>query len=755
MSVVGIDIGTLNTIVAVARNRGIDVITNEVSNRATPTLVSFGSKQRYLGEAAKTQETSNFKNTVSDLKRLVGRPIDDPDIDIERKYINANVIGIESCNEVGVSVNFLDEQQEFSYTQLLGMFLGKVKDFTSKEINIPLTDAVISVPGWFSTHQRQAVLDAAAISGINPLSLINELTASALGYGITKTDLPDPANNEKPRNVVFVDFGYSSYQVAVVSFIKGKLIVKSTAYDRNLGGRNFDDAILEHYIKEFDSKYKLDIKSSKKAIFRLRTGIEKAKKILSANSVTMLNVECLMDDKDVSAQVKREDFEEWCQPLVNRLEGPMKEAIERSGIALEDIHSVELIGGTTRIPMVRQKLAEVFGDNKLATTLNQDEAVARGCAFQCAIISPVLKVREFSAKESNGYPIEVSWDPSVVPPSNDGKEVSNKIEAFNVGTNIPCTRNLTLTRVLNDEELKQNNGSVDIDLSIDYSSLAVERGLPATGNNIGKYKISNIKKVYPEDQIPEGGEIKATIKVRITANESNIVYVESASQLAELIITEKVKVEKSTDNKDEKEKSKTEQEEEEPEYTVSTKKVIREFPLNIQRIDNDERNKTILSYYESEGKMFIADKLAIDTAEKRNSLEEYVYDARDKLDTVWSEYVDESTKQEFKKSLSAMEDWLYTEEGEDATRDKYHNQLLSLKKIGDPIAKKLFDYEESIRLAREKEIAEAKAKLEAEEKAKLEAEAKLNENENINEKSDLKNSNEINGAKAEDAMDLD
>lgn len=194
---------------------------------------------------------------------------------------------------------------------------------------------------------------------------MNDLTAAALGYGITKLDLPDPTAdpNAKPRNVVFVDLGHSSYQVSVVSFVKGKLAVKSTAYDPNLGGRNFDEVLVNHFVEEFKGKYKIDVASNGKALHRLRMAVEKVKKILSANAVTMLNVECIMDDKDVSANVDRAMFEELAQPLLARLAGPLEAALKDSGIAKEDITCVELVGGSTRIPAVKEALAKFFGGN--------------------------------------------------------------------------------------------------------------------------------------------------------------------------------------------------------------------------------------------------------------------------------------------------------------------------------------------------------------------------------------------------------
>jgi len=253
MSVVGLDFGTQNAVIAVARNKGVDVIANEVSNRATPALVGFGPKSRYLGEAAKTQEVSNLKNTVGSLTRLVGRTLNDPDVQIEQEYLSAPLVDING--QVGAEVTYLGKKERFTATQLAAMFLTKARETASKELKLPVNDMVIAVPAWFTDAQRRGLLDAAEIAGLKVLRLINETTATALGYGITKVDLPTA--EEKPRRVAFVDIGHSNYTCSICEFKKGELKVVSTAYDRHFGGRNFDKAIIDHFRKEFKEKNKI------------------------------------------------------------------------------------------------------------------------------------------------------------------------------------------------------------------------------------------------------------------------------------------------------------------------------------------------------------------------------------------------------------------------------------------------------------------------------------------------------------------
>jgi heat shock protein 4 len=295
MSVVGVDFGTLNTVIAVARNRGVDVITNEVSNRATPSLVGFGPRSRYLGEPAKTQEISNLKNTVGSLKRLVGRSLSDPDVQIEQEHVSAPLIDING--QVGAEVTYLGKKEQFTATQLVSMFLGKIKATAAAELKLPVKEIVMSVPVWFTDIQRRALMDAADIAGLQLLRLINDTTAAALGWGITKLDLPTA--EEKPKRVAFIDIGHSNYTCSIIEFRKGELTVKATAWDRHFGGRDFDKALVDHFAAEFKEKYKIDIRTNGKAMVRVAAAAEKLKKILSANLQAPVNIESLMNDVDV------------------------------------------------------------------------------------------------------------------------------------------------------------------------------------------------------------------------------------------------------------------------------------------------------------------------------------------------------------------------------------------------------------------------------------------------------------------------
>ncbi|CAG8620809.1 2408_t:CDS:2 [Funneliformis caledonium] len=643
MSVVGIDFGNLSSKIAIARNRGIDVICNEVSNRATPSLVSFGLKQRYLGEAAKTQEISNFKNTVGSLKRLAGRTYQDKEIqEIEKEYINAELV--DEKGQLGVKVQYLGEQRIFTNTQLIAMYFTKLKDITSAELKIPISDVVISVPGWFTDIQRRSILDAAEVAGLNCLRLMNDTTAAALGYGITKTDLPE--DKAQARNVVFVDIGHSCYNVAVVSFVKGQLTIKSTAYDRHFGGRNFDQVLADHFAEVIKEKYKIDIKANPKALFRLRTAIEKLKKVLSANNQAPLNVESIMNDIDVSAIITRQEFEELSQHLLDRIEGPLSQALQESGLKLEDIHSIEVVGGSTRIPSIKERISKFFG-KELNYTLNQDEAVARGCALQCAILSPVFKVREFTVRDIINYPIKIKWE-SIPEIPDEGTE----LVVFPKNNSIPSTKILTFYR-------KQ-----PFDIEAHYS----EPDKIVAGINpwIGRF---SIKGVTPT----EAGEL-SIIKVKARLNVHSVLYVENPLSM---------------------ETDKTEEAQPRP-PSPATRKVksqVKKVDLPLVSGTGGLDKSIITQFKEMEGQMVATDKLVADTETQKNALEEYIYDIRAKIESSYQEFVNPADKDKLTNLLTATEDWLY-DEGEDATKSIYSEKLDELKKFGNPIVERYRESDE-------------------------------------------------------------
>ncbi|KAL8296974.1 hypothetical protein RB597_006196 [Gaeumannomyces tritici] len=685
MSVVGVDFGSLNTVIAVARNRGVDVITNEVSNRATPSLVGFGPKSRYLGEAAKTQEISNLKNTVGSLKRLAGRSINHPDVQIEQQFISAPLVDVNG--QVGAEVTYLGKKEKFTATQLIAMFLGKIKQTTANETKLAVSDLVMSVPPWFTDVQRRSLLDAAEIAGLKLLRLINDTTAAALGYGITKLDLP--AAEETPRRVAFVDVGHSDYTVSIVDFKKGELAVKSTAFDRHFGGRNFDKALVDHLHKEFLGKYKIDIYSNPRATSRVYAAAEKVKKILSANQQAPINIESLMNDVDVSAMITRAEFETMVEPILSRVEVVLEQALAEAKLTKDDIDVVELVGGGARVPAIKERVQAYFG-KPLSFTLNQDEAIARGCAFSCAILSPIFKVRDFAVQDVISYPIEFAWEKAPDIPDED-----TSLVVFNKGNLMPSTKILTFYR-------KQ-----PFDLEARY---AKPEDLPATINPwIGRFSVKGVK--------ANGGHDDFMIcKLKARVNIHGILNVESGYYVEDQDVEEVVE---EGDKKDGDDDSKPK--------TRKVKKQVRKGELPIVAATQSLETSAKDSLLEKEASMAAEDKLVADTEEKKNELETYIYDVRNKLDDQYAEFASDDEKDKLRAKLTATEDWLY-DEGDDATKAVYIQKMDEIRAMAGPIVQRHFDKVESERQALQARLdAEATAKRAAEEESKQAADAKASQ----------------------------
>lgn len=389
MSVVGFDIGNENCVIAAVKQRGIDVLLNNESKRETPAIVCFGEKQRFMGSAGAASAMMHPRSTVSQIKRLIGCKFVDPKVQRDLRMLPT-----ETCEgsdgEVLVRIKYAGGIHTFSIVQIMAMLFAHFKEITEKNMEMPVSDCVIGVPSYFTDSQRRAYLDAASIAGLKPLRLIHDCTATALSYGIYKSDF----TNKGPTCIAFVDIGHCDTQVCIASFNSGQMKILSHSFDCNLGGRDFDEILFTHFAQQFKQQYHMDVYSNTKASLRLRAACEKLKKILSANAEAPLNIECLMDEKDVKGSIKREEFEKLVSGLLERIIVPCKKALDDARLSVERIHSVELVGSGSRIPAITKMLASFFG-REPSRTLNASECVARGCALQCAMLSPAFRVREY------------------------------------------------------------------------------------------------------------------------------------------------------------------------------------------------------------------------------------------------------------------------------------------------------------------------------------------------------------------------
>ncbi|XP_038000896.1 heat shock protein 105 kDa isoform X2 [Motacilla alba alba] len=674
MAVVGFDLGFQSCYIAVARAGGIETVANEFSDRCTPSVVSFGSKSRAIGVAAKNQQITHAHNTVSNFKRFHGRAFNDPFVQKEKEKLSYDLVPMKNGG-VGVKVMYMDEEHIFSVEQISAMLLTKLKETAESNLKKPVTDCVISVPSFFTDAERRSLLDAAQIVGLNCLRLMNDMTAVALNYGIYKQDLPAP--EEKPRIVVFVDMGHSAFQVSACAFNKSKLKVLGTAFDPFLGGRNFDGKLVDYFCAEIKSKYKLDPKTKVRALLRLYQECEKLKKLMSSNSTDIpLNIECFMNDTDVSGKMNRSQFEELCADLLQRIEMPLLSLMEQTQLKVEDVNAVEIVGGATRIPAVKERIAKFFGKD-VSTTLNADEAIARGCALQCAILSPAFKVREFSVTDATPFPISLLWN-------TEAEDTEGVHEVFSRNHAAPFSKVLTFYR------------KGPFELEAFYSD---PNGVPYPESKIGRYVIQNVA-------AQKDGE-KSKVKVKVRVNTHGIFSVSTAS-MVEPVKSEEcedVSVETEVEAQDQRPienfSDTNEKKGDQPPEAKKPKIKVKNVELPIEANLVWQLGKDLLNMYiETEGKMIMQDKLEKERNDAKNAVEEYVYEFRDKLSGPYEKFVCEKDLQGFSALLAETEGWLY-EEGEDEAKQVYVEKLENLKKLGTPIEMRFQEAEERPRLLQE------------------------------------------------------
>jgi len=677
MSVVGIDFGNDSCYISVARQGGIETIANDYSLRSTPSYVAFGEKARTMGVSAKSAQNTQAKRTYYGFKRLLGRKHGDPRVPEEVSRLPFEV-GQGEGGRVVYPLNYGGKDLQLSAEQLTAALFTKLKEIGDNALGTRVNDVVLSCPSYFTDAERRAMLDAAKMSGLNVLKLMNDTTATALAYGIYKQDLPEP---DKPaRNVVFVDVGHTGTQVAASSFNKGKLTMLSCA-STPTGGRGFDEAICNYFFRDFQERYKLNVPANKKAVLKLMTEAEKLKMLMSANSNKLpLSIECFMEDKDVKGTMDRATFEELIATDLTNIEATLRQCLETSKLRLEDIYSVEVVGGSSRIPSIKALIERVF--NKVpATTLNADEAVSRGCALMCAILSPTFKVREFSVTDIQPYPIKLVWD-------NQGsidEKGPGEMEVFPAFHAVPFSKMLTFFK------------SDTFQVAGEYCT-----EVPYPDKHIGEFEIGDVRPTA------EGGNQKVKVKVRINPN--GIFGVSSANLVEKHEVEEEVPVEMEVDEKkvEEEKMDEKEKEGEKPAAEKEGEKMETEEIKKEKEVKMEKRKKTVnktielpvssrvqgqLSYdrlqaaIAAENSMAKADKDEADRLNAKNSVEEYIYEIRGKICDELEDFMLEDDRNKFSMELEDAENWLY-EDGEYADKPSYSAKLAALKGKGETVKKR-------------------------------------------------------------------
>ena len=376
---IGIDLGTTYSCVGVFQHGRVEIIANDQGNRTTPSYVSFTEAERLVGDPAKSLAALNPENTVFDVKRLIGRNYDDPKIQKDLEYWPFTVVNQD--NKPKIWVRFKGERKMFCPEEISAMVLTKMKETAEMFLGQKVKDAVITVPAYFNDSQRQATKDAGKIADLNVLRIINEPTAAAIAYGLHE-------HSAGEKNILVYDLGGGTFDVSILIVAESSMFeVQSTSGDTHLGGEDFDSRMVAYFVDEFKRKFHKDLSGNRKALRRLRTACERAKRTLSSSTQTSIEIDALFEGIDFYSKISRAKFEELNMDLFRSTLGPVEKALKDAKISKDDIHEIVLVGGSTRIPKLQNMLRDFFNGKELCMSINPDEAVAYGAAVQAAILS--------------------------------------------------------------------------------------------------------------------------------------------------------------------------------------------------------------------------------------------------------------------------------------------------------------------------------------------------------------------------------
>ncbi|KAK7199202.1 heat shock protein 110 [Novymonas esmeraldas] len=672
MSVFGIDFGNLNSTVAITRYGGVDIVTNEVSKRETTTIVSFVDEERFIGEQGLDRYVRNAQNTVFLLKRFIGMRMDDPQLAKERRFLTCSVRGDDE-GRLMFGVNYCGEETFFYPEQVLAMMLQRLRSYvneaatTDSRVKADVRDFVITVPSYYTAEQRRLMYQASEVAGLHCMSLINETTASAVDYGIFR-GVSLKETEEEGQVVGILDVGYGATDFSVCKFWRGNCKVLARTFDRNNGTRDCDYALYENMASEVKARYKVDVSENKRARLRLLQACERLKYLLSANQSAPLNVENLMDIDVNIPCFERTTMESLCEPNLARIRDVMERGFAEAGISRDAFHSIEMIGGGCRIPMMKRLVEDVLG-RPPSFTLNASETTARGCAIVAAMLSPKFQVREFKISELPTYPVLLGYH-AVNPRSPSAisflPQVNKVVKLLGAADSYPKKLDVRFP----------SSSTPKLYAFYDHENELVQEMVQPSNYIIGEWELGMPTKTKGTVQ---------EMRVRIHIKPDGLVEVERAEALDVYeVVEEAAPAAAAADNAAAATPATDGNEEEPPKPVKKTKESAISVSLRPNLDLLGHRGDAIVAFRKSEVEMHDRDSRIIRTREKKNELESYILEFRPRLSPsgLLADYVTSDAASAFVRQCDADEQWLY-EDGEAASYDEYESRVQALRAVGD------------------------------------------------------------------------